>query len=180
MRPSGRWSSIVLVTGRGILINNIKSYFIIVIIIISSKNLAIARNPPHLYPPWYTLLIHTLLGMVSLFILHYRRTVLVGCCVCQIISAVHWIISVVILIITQTMRRHIQYALIPARPLVVVVVVVHHLCRPSPTPIWLSCITNYHHHHHRLPRNHSSHGFFSKPSAYDIAHDVWMKRRQGD
>ena len=49
-----------------------------------------------------------------------------------------------------TMIRHTHYALIPAR-LVVVVIVVHRLCHPSPTPIWLSCIINYHHHHHRLP-----------------------------
>ena len=54
-------------------------------------------------------------------------------------------------------------------------------CLPSPTPIWLSFITSsssslvaFHW------RNHSSHGFLTKPSAYGIAHDVRMKRLQAD
>ena len=54
----------------------------------------------------------------------------------------------------QSMRIHPQYAVIPARSFVVVIVVIHRFCRPSPTPIWLSFITNlhhHHHHHHRLP-----------------------------
>ena len=143
------------------------------------KIVAIARNPPHLYPPWYTLLIHTLLGMVSMFILHYRRAVF------------GWLLCV------SNIGRPLNDKCCHSN---------HHPNNEKTSPIrsnprapssssissspsslsslphtyLIVVFSNLHHHHHRLPRNHSSHGFLSKPSAYDIAHDVWMMRRQAD
>ena len=157
--------------------NNIKSLFLSLLLLLVVKIVAIAHNPPHPYPPWNGVTIYPPLS---------RPLFLVGCCVCRIsISAIHWIIwCVVILIITQHNEKTSPIGSNPRAPssssnsssplslsslphtylivmyiIIIIIIIIRWLCKS---------------------RNHSSHGFFSKPSAYDIAHDVWMKRLRAD